>query len=65
VLGPDYFFGETIENQSDKSAWIAKARPRAAEAVPKWLEALKEKYGEYAIVCILSPNAERNFHRYN
>lgn len=30
----------------DRSAWIAKSRAQAIEAVPKWLEAVRLKYGQ-------------------
>jgi len=50
VLGPDYFFGDPIQNHDneegfDRPAWIAKSKKQADECVPKWLEAVKEKFG--------------------
>lgn len=48
VLGPDYFFGTSIldvPEDHDKFAWIEEARAPANEAFPKWLDAVKEKYG--------------------
>jgi hypothetical protein len=50
VLGPDYFFGDPIQNHTneegwDRPAWIAKSRKAAEECVPRWFEAVKEKYG--------------------
>jgi hypothetical protein len=50
VLGPDYFFGDPIQNHMneegwDRPAWMAKSRKAAGELVPKWFEAVKEKYG--------------------
>lgn len=53
VLGPDYFFGDPIgghleEAGWDRAAWMAKSRKNADECVPRWLEAVKEKYGNDA-----------------
>jgi len=53
VLGPDYFFGDPVQNHTneegwDRPAWIAKSRKAAEECVPRWFEAVKEKYGENA-----------------
>lgn len=50
VLGPDYFFGDPVQDHSgeagfDQSAWAAKSKKQADECVPRWLEAVKEKYG--------------------
>jgi hypothetical protein len=50
VLGVDYFFGDPIQNHTneegwDRPAWMAKSRKAAGESVPKWFEAVKEKYG--------------------
>jgi dienelactone hydrolase len=50
VLGPDYFFGDPIQNHAneegfDRPAWMAKSKKQADECVPKWLEAVKEKFG--------------------
>jgi hypothetical protein len=52
VLGPDYFFGDPIQNHTneegwDRQAWIEKSKKAASEYVPKWFEAVKEKYGYY------------------
>jgi hypothetical protein len=51
VLGPDYFFGDPVQSHNnepgfDRKAWISQAMERATEAVPKWIEAVREKYGE-------------------
>jgi dienelactone hydrolase len=50
VLGPDYFFGDPIylhngEVGFEREPWMEKSMKRAKEAVPKWLEAVKELYG--------------------
>lgn len=50
VLGPDYFFGDYFTDHSepdfDRSAWRDKSFKQAEDAVPKWLEEVREKYGE-------------------
>jgi len=56
VLGLDYFFGDPIylhneEEGFDRQAWMAKSKKAAGECVPKWFEAVKEKYGESAKYC--------------
>jgi hypothetical protein len=57
VLGPDYFFGDPIQDHDneegfDKPAWMAKSKKQADECVPKWLEAVKEKFGlQHPIFC--------------
>lgn len=33
------------EPDFDRQAWIEKAKLKAAEAVPRWLEAVKKQYG--------------------
>ncbi|KIM83119.1 hypothetical protein PILCRDRAFT_819887 [Piloderma croceum F 1598] len=53
VLGLDYFFGDPIQNHLneegwDRPAWMTKSRKAAGEFVPKWFEAVKEKYGPNA-----------------
>jgi len=50
VLGLDYFFGDPIylhtdEPGWDRNAWFAKVRKLAAEATPRWIEAVREIYG--------------------
>jgi len=50
VLGPDYFFGDPIQNHSNeegfnRGAWMAKSQKIAKECVPRWLEAVKQIYG--------------------
>jgi dienelactone hydrolase len=48
VLGPDYFFGSSIQDvpeDHDKYAWAHGARAAAIKVFPKWLDAVKEKYG--------------------
>ncbi len=49
VLGVDYFFGDPVykhtEPDFDRAAWSQKARTRAAQETPKWIEAVREKYG--------------------
>ena len=51
VLGPDYFFGDPVQSHNnepgfDSRAWASQAMIRATEAVPKWIEAVREKYGQ-------------------
>jgi len=53
VVGLDYFFGDPVQNHMgkegwDREAWMAKTRKGADECVPRWFEAVKEKYGETA-----------------
>lgn len=57
VLGVDYFFGDPVykhtEPDFDRSAWMEKARTRAAQETPRWIQAVREKYGtdkQYAAV---------------
>ncbi|KAH7921534.1 alpha/beta-hydrolase [Leucogyrophana mollusca] len=48
VLGPDYFFGDSVPNNvpdDERNAWIAAARAPAIAAFPKWVEAVKARYG--------------------
>lgn len=48
VLGPDYFFGDSVmnhENDRDRQPWIDNARKPAIDAFPAWLDAVKGKYG--------------------
>ena len=49
VLGPDYFFGASVQDlpeDRDKTSWASEALPKAREAFPKWLDAVKATYGE-------------------
>ncbi|KAJ2929306.1 hypothetical protein H1R20_g7784, partial [Candolleomyces eurysporus] len=59
VLGPDYFFGDSIGLHVDKdlqpidpnfnlTAWVEKSRRQAAQAVPPWNQAVRERYGKNA-----------------
>lgn len=48
VLGPDYFFGDSVPNHlpdRDRQAWIDNSRQPAIDAFPAWLDAVKGKYG--------------------
>ncbi|TDL17437.1 alpha/beta-hydrolase [Rickenella mellea] len=50
VVGIDYFEGSPVQDNASKpefelSTWITGPRERAAILVPKWTEAVKEKYG--------------------
>lgn len=54
TLGPDYFFGDPIQNHDDDpdfdmAAWLAKAKAQADKTVPKWLESVKAKLGEHSL----------------
>jgi len=61
VLGPDYFFGDPVQNHNgeegfDRAAWFDKSVKNAAECVPRWLEAVKQIYGqlpEWWYLCVL------------
>ncbi|KAH7906915.1 dienelactone hydrolase [Hygrophoropsis aurantiaca] len=49
VLGPDYFFGTAVPNQPpgfDMQLWVTGARVRAIEAFPKWMESVRDRYGD-------------------
>ncbi|KAG2033011.1 dienelactone hydrolase [Suillus americanus] len=48
VLGPDYFFGDSVMNHEadrDRQGWIDGARKPAIDAFPAWLDAVKGRYG--------------------
>ena len=50
VLGIDYFLGDPIHNHLtdptfDKQAWFGKSVTQAVEIFPRWLKAVREKYG--------------------
>ena len=55
VLGPDYFFGDHIQDHQEpdfklperRDAWILQMLKNAQEAMPRWLSAVKETYGMY------------------
>ena len=54
VLGIDYFFGdrlETLMKQPDfvREAWRDKVAAQARECTPKWVEAVRQRYGEISI----------------
>ncbi|KAF5351414.1 hypothetical protein D9758_013509 [Tetrapyrgos nigripes] len=55
VLGIDYFDGDPVHKHTeadfDRSAWMANAKKRAGEWVPKWFKAVKEIYGSDAKYC--------------
>jgi len=56
VLGPDYFFGDPIQNHNnevgwDQAEWMGKSRKKAVECIPKWVEAAKLIYGLDAKYC--------------
>lgn len=51
VLGPDNFFGTPIQDlpaDRDKAAWAHEALTASIEVFPKWLDAVKEKYGMFS-----------------
>ncbi|TEB21715.1 alpha/beta-hydrolase [Coprinellus micaceus] len=53
VAGLDYFFGDPIQAHDgepgfNQAAWLAKSQRQAEEALPKWLEAVRETYGRDA-----------------
>ncbi|KAF8186793.1 Alpha/Beta hydrolase protein [Pholiota molesta] len=53
VLGLDYFFGDPVQNHADepgfdRAAWVKKVKGLADEATPRWIDAVREKYGEDA-----------------
>ncbi|PPQ79650.1 hypothetical protein CVT24_010246 [Panaeolus cyanescens] len=50
AVGLDYFFGDPIQNHDgeegwDVMVWVNKARKVADEVVPRWIDAVREKYG--------------------
>ncbi|KAH7921535.1 alpha/beta-hydrolase [Leucogyrophana mollusca] len=48
VLGPDYFFGNAVPQHPpgfELQLWVTGAMERAVEAFPKWLDAVKARYG--------------------
>ncbi len=49
VLGVDYFFGDPAhthtEPEFDRVAWMQKSKALAEKETPKWIKAVKEKYG--------------------
>lgn len=49
VFGCDYFFGDPVylrtEAGFDRAAWMAEKKRLAAEAVPKWIKAVRELHG--------------------
>ncbi|EAU93581.2 hypothetical protein CC1G_02811 [Coprinopsis cinerea okayama7 len=53
VVGIDYFFGDPIyihtEPDFDRDGWFTKSRKQAAEAVPRWIDAVREVYGQDGI----------------
>jgi hypothetical protein len=49
-LGLDYFFGDPVQNHSDdptfdRGVWVRKAFGVAKDVAPKWIDAVREKYG--------------------
>ena len=54
VLGLDYFFGDPVlesylsDKTWDRIAWSTKAKRQAAEATPRWIDAVREIYGANA-----------------
>ena len=49
-MGADYFFGDPIQKHTDeegfdRQAWFQKSRKQAEEAVPKWIEGVRQRYG--------------------
>ena len=49
VVGPDYFFGVSVQDlpeDYDKLAFAYESLAKAVEAFPKWFDAVKAKYGE-------------------
>lgn len=50
MLGCDYFFGDPVhvhtEAEFDRSVWVAEKRTIAVEAIPKWLQGVRELYGK-------------------
>lgn len=48
MLGPDYFFGDSVDNHpaDQQMAWIASAVQPAQDAFPPWFAAVKEKFGK-------------------
>jgi hypothetical protein len=53
VVGIDYFLGDPIyvhkEENFDPYAWTDKARVKAEEITPKWVEDVRKYFGQYCI----------------
>ena len=50
VLGLDYFFGDRLEElmkqpDFDRETWRKKVAAQALECTPKWVEAVRQRYG--------------------
>lgn len=54
MLGPDYFFGDYMQDHlkepgfmvpERRDAWISQRLKSAQEAMPGWLSAVRELYG--------------------
>ncbi|PBK70277.1 alpha/beta-hydrolase [Armillaria solidipes] len=52
AVGVDYFLGDPVyihkEPDFDRQAWMVKSKQQAQELMPRWLEAIREKYGQDA-----------------
>ncbi|KAH6918336.1 Alpha/Beta hydrolase protein [Coprinopsis sp. MPI-PUGE-AT-0042] len=54
VLGIDYFLGDPIGNHDlndpnfNATAWVIKSQAQAEEVLPKWINAVRSKYGSTA-----------------
>ncbi|KAK0229341.1 hypothetical protein EDD85DRAFT_912570 [Armillaria nabsnona] len=50
VVGVDYFLGDPVYihtgSDFDRPAWLEKSKQQAKELMPRWLNAIREKYGE-------------------
>lgn len=57
VLGPDYFFGDYMQNHTEpdflgrRDAWFAQLLKKARAAMPEWLNTIREMYGPHALYC--------------
>jgi hypothetical protein len=58
VLGPDYFFGDYMQNHTEpgfierRTAWLAHRLKEAQAAMPQWISDVTAMYG-MATYCIL------------
>jgi hypothetical protein len=51
VLGPDYFFGDYMQNHTEpdfldrREEWFSQILKKARAAMPEWLTTVRETYG--------------------
>jgi hypothetical protein len=62
VLGPDYFFGDHMQDHTEpdflehRDEWFVQKLKRAQEAMPEWFSTVRETYGMASFHCfVLTP----------